>query len=225
MINSVSIQRFRTVVVTGVTGLNLILGLAALLSLSLDKTTLAAWCLLVAVLLDSADGALARHWEVSSEFGAQLDSLADMTSFIVAGAVLTFYWFSPQVPLALIVTSSSLYVLTGAIRLARFNTELKLKDEFTGMPTTAVAALVSLTYLTYPQLSSWWGIFLVVLMSSLMVSVFPYPKFCRILRYPPWFWAIMMIGAMLDLSWTIWLSAVAYIASGPAKWLFQRMKH
>ncbi|MBI3927390.1 MAG: CDP-alcohol phosphatidyltransferase family protein [Armatimonadetes bacterium] len=212
-------QGIRGMIVTGVTGLNLILGLAALLATTIGWSSIGAWCLLACVMLDFADGALARHWKVCSDFGAQLDSLADMTSFCIASSVLTFYWFSPEAPLPWIIAASALYVLSGAIRLARFNTGIKLEDEFKGMPTTAVAALVALTYLTFPQLNCWWGIALVVLLSFLMVSVFPYPKFCRMMRYPASFWGILAVGAMIDLSWTIWLSAVAYIASGPLRWL------
>lgn len=220
MSNSLALQqRVRAVIVTGVTGLNLVLGLAALLAITAGLTSFAAWCLLACVMLDAADGALARHWKVSSEFGAQLDSLADMTSFIIASAVLTFYWFSPEAPLVWIVAASSLYVLSGAVRLARFNCSLSMDGEFKGMPTTAVGALVALTYLTFPQLDCLWGISLVVLLSALMVSVFPYPKACRILRYPKWFFVLLGVGACVDLSWTIWLSAVAYILSGPLRWL------
>lgn len=209
----------RSLIVTGVTGFNLVLGLAALIATTQELPHVAAWLLLGAVLADAADGSLARHWDVTSDFGAQLDSLADMTSFIIASAVLTFYWFSPSLPLPWLAAASCMLALTGAIRLARFNVGLPVETEFQGMPTTAVAALVSLAYLTYPQLNCIWGIALVVILSLLMVSVFPYPKFCRILRYPVWFFVAVAAGCALDLSWTVWLLAVAYILSGPVNWL------
>lgn len=218
-------HKVRSLIVNGVTGLNLVLGLAALIATIQGFPNVAAWFLLAAVVADAADGSLARHWKVSSEFGAQLDSLADMTSFIVASSVLAFYWFSPDLPLPWLAAASGVLVLAGAIRLARFNVvSLPVNGQFQGMPTTAVAALVSMTYLTYPQLNHKWGVALLIMLSLLMVSVFPYPKLCRVLRYPRWIFGVMAVGAVIDLSWTLWLSAVGYILAGPVSWLQLRLR-
>lgn len=210
------------VIVTAITGMNLLLGVTALLAVTLGAPEFAAWSLLTCVALDAADGFLARHWSVSSAFGAQLDSLADMTSFIVASAVLAFYWFSPEAPLAWVVVAGSMYVLSGAFRLARYNVDGIVDNQFEGMPTTAVAALVSLTYLTYPQLDCLWGVGLMALLAILMVSVFPYPKAARMIKYPKWFFALLAVGAAISVSWTIWLANVAYIVSGPFNWARRR---
>lgn len=222
---SLAAPQIRFLIVTGFTGLNLLLGLMALLYASQDLFPLAAMCLLACVILDACDGSLARKWEVSSPFGAQLDSLADFTSFCIGSAALAYYWFSPEAPFYLIAGASSFYVFTGAVRLARFNVTadpLSPPQYFQGMPTTSVAAVVAIVYLTCPHLSSTWGALLVILLGLLMVSVFPYPKVCRLLRIPVWFWGLVALAAAVNLPWTAWTLAAAYILSGPIIWLKSR---
>lgn len=211
-------------IVTGFTGLNLLLGLIALFFIMMDVTTVAAWCLLTCVVIDAFDGMLARHWCVTSDFGAQLDSLADMTSFMVASAVLMFYWLEPDLPFALMVAASCLYVLSGAVRLARFNTSLPSSRYFQGMPTTVVAAVVAMAYLTYPQLDSLWGVALVALLTVLMVSVFPYPKLCEVRKLPAALWLVVFLGLVLSPAWALWLLALAYIVAGPSLWAYRRWR-
>ena len=93
--------RLRFLIVNGFTSFNLIIGVLSLIVAGAGHTALAAWGLLLCVLLDSCDGSLARRWQVTSEFGAQLDSLADMTSFIIASVALTYYWAQPTTPFPL----------------------------------------------------------------------------------------------------------------------------
>ncbi len=216
-------KKVQKILVTAVTGANLVLGVTALLSVTMGSPVFAAWCLLLCVALDSADGALARHWGVSSAFGAQLDSLADMTSFVVASLVLSFYWFWPAVPTASLVVAGSLYVLSGAFRLARYNVTGLVGGEFEGMPTTAAATLIALTYLTCPDFPAATGVFLLGLIAVLMVSLLPYPKGSNLLQSPPWLFALLAVGAVVDLRWTVWLAALAYLLSGPSKWFKMRL--
>ncbi len=216
------------VLVNACTGLNLVLGLAAVFAATMEHADFAAWMLLACVALDAADGFLARLWKVDSEFGAQLDSLADMTSFIIAGAVLTFYWFytpgDPGLPLFWIGSAAALYVLGGAFRLARFNSGIKVEHEFQGMPTTAVAALVAIAYLTFPEMKSQYGLCWVVALSFLMVSVFPYPKWQKFAKLPPAFYLLVAIGGLVNFDVTVWTLAIAYIFSGPLRWLQRRLR-
>src|SRR5215213_9309604 len=109
------------VMVNAFTSFNLMIGVLSLIVASRGHKVLAAWGVLLCVLLDSCDGSLARRWRVTSEFGAQLDSLADMTSFIIASVVLTYYWAQPTTPFPLLLIVCGLYTLAGAFRLARFN--------------------------------------------------------------------------------------------------------
>ncbi len=213
----------RFLIVSGFTSFNLLLGLSALLLAVADCMALAAWCLLACVLLDAVDGLLARHWNVTSAFGAQFDSLADMTSFTIASAVLFFYWLQPGMHVLMLAGASGLYVLSGAIRLARFNVSLPSTQYFQGMPTTIVAAVVATTYLAFPQLNSALGVLLVVLLALLMVSVFPYPKLSQIRKLPPLVWPMIVVGMLIHFSWTIWIIGLMYITTGPAIWLHQRI--
>ncbi|MEW6277386.1 MAG: CDP-alcohol phosphatidyltransferase family protein [Candidatus Eremiobacterota bacterium] len=207
--------------VTGCTSANLLVGMLALFAVMKGFPGMAAWCLLACVVLDALDGALAKYWNVATPFGAQLDSLADMTSFIVAGAVLAYSWLSPHMALPLVCAGSGLYVLTGAIRLARFNVTAP-GPYFTGVPTTVVTMVLSGTYLTAPQLPTAWGLALVVLLSVLMVSVFPYPKRGQLKRVPVLVWLTAAGAATVDLNLTLWLGALAYILSGPIIWLVRK---
>ncbi len=222
---NIAAPQIRFLIVTCFTGLNLVLGLMALFYATQDLMPLAALCLLACVVLDACDGSLARKWEVSSPFGAQLDSLADFTSFCIGSAALAYYWFSPETPFCLIAGASCFYVFTGAVRLARFNVTanpLCPPQYFQGMPTTSVSAVVAIAYLTCPHLSSGLGVALVILLGVLMVSMFPYPKMTRMLRFPAWFWLVVALAAAVSLPWTAWALAAAYTASGPVIWLRRR---
>ena len=222
MIRPPSTTTIRFLIVNSFTSLNLVLGLLALFAATAGLMGVAAWCLLACVALDACDGSLARHWRVTSAFGAQLDSLADMTSFCIGSGVLAYYWlYQPTVPFVLIAGASSLYMLSGAIRLARFNAALPSATHFTGMPTTFVAALMALTYLVFPRLESTVGIALIVVLAVLMVSLFPYPKLAQLRRSPRWLWPIIAVALVVNLSWALWVLALVYVATGPLIWLMR----
>lgn len=212
----------RFLIVTSVTSINIFFGVLALFASTAGNIHAAALCLLACVAIDGCDGALARHWNVTSAFGTQLDSLADMTSFTIASAVLTFYWFQPNAPFGLMVGASFLYVLSGAIRLARFNVSLPSSQYFQGLATTVASAIIATTYLAYPQLNSQWGVLLVVLLALLMVSMFPYPKFRQFRKLPAWVWGIVCGGMVINLSWTVWLASLFYMLTGPIIWVYRR---
>lgn len=137
-------------------------------SLRLEKwfpTYAAIGCYLVvlASLFDGIDGRLARLTRKTSEFGAQLDSLADVVSFGLAPALLAITVARPFVPIASLSEAQRLwwraewamfamYVCCAAMRLARFNVENE-EDEaahasFKGMPSPgAAAAMIGLVIL------------------------------------------------------------------------------
>ena len=118
-------RRLKFAIVNGCTIASLVTGLVAVfLALSGDMLNLrfAAAALLACVVFDGCDGGLARKFKVASPFGAQLDSLADLSSFGVATGIVTYQW--------LVATGASspaafgavaLVATCAAIRLARFN--------------------------------------------------------------------------------------------------------
>jgi CDP-diacylglycerol---serine O-phosphatidyltransferase len=214
--------RLRFMIVNAFTGVNLLIGVLSLIAATTGSIATAAWGLLLCVLLDTCDGSLARHWRVVTAFGAQLDSLADMTSFIIAGAGLTFYWARATGAFLPIVVVSGLYALSGAIRLARFNTSPARSDYFQGVPTTFGALVIAANYLAYPALTSGWILALVSFLAALMVSTWPYPKLVMLRRCPPWAWPVLVAGFVVSPTWTIWLLTAAYLCLGPAIWVYHR---
>jgi CDP-diacylglycerol--serine O-phosphatidyltransferase len=214
--------RLRFVIVNAFTGCNLLIGVLSLIAATTGSVATAAWGLLLCVLLDTCDGSLARRWRVTTAFGAQLDSLADMTSFIIAGTALTFFWARPTGALLPIVIVSGLYALSGAIRLARFNTSPARSDYFQGVPTTFGALVLAANYLAYPPLTSNWILALVSLLAALMVSTWPYPKIGLLRHCLPWIAPVVIAGLLISPTLTIWLLTAVYLGSGPAIWVYQR---
>ncbi len=120
-----------------VTALNLFAGfLSVVQSINEDYVT-AAWLIVVAAIMDVLDGRVARLVKSSSEFGVELDSLADISSFGFAPAVLIYksYFHSWGFFGVLICF---LPLVFGGIRLARFNTQVADVTEkdsfFKGLP-------------------------------------------------------------------------------------------
>jgi CDP-diacylglycerol--serine O-phosphatidyltransferase len=211
-------------IVNSFTGFNLLIGVLVLIVASAGQAGLAAWGLLLCVLLDSCDGSLARRWKVTSEFGAQLDSLADMTSFIIASVGLTYYWAQPTTPFLLLIAVCCLYTLSGAIRLARFNTTPKQSGYFQGMPTTGGAAVLAALYLVSPPPSAHGIVGLVALLAFLMVSSLPYPKLTTLRHCPAWFWIGVAVAACVSLHAVVWVLTTCYICLGPAVWAYRQLR-
>jgi CDP-diacylglycerol---serine O-phosphatidyltransferase len=109
--------------------------------------------IVIAAVLDSLDGRIARLLGLESKFGAQLDSLADLVSFGIAPAVLVYMWTLYHGGGAG-WTIALAFCACCAIRLARFNIQSEAADEdgapvgfFTGVPAPAAACLILLPML------------------------------------------------------------------------------
>ncbi len=163
----------------------------------------AVWFILAAVLFDSLDGRLARMGGRTSLFGAEFDSLADVVSFGIAPALMVFFlilapkegyqWFRE---LGWFV--AFIYLLCGAIRLARFNVitnpllqraEHESNKDFLGLPVPAAAGAVASLVLFLLHLSendrdlqqtTLALPVLLLLISFLMVSTIRYPSFKKV---------------------------------------------
>lgn len=104
----------------------------------------AAMAIFIAMILDGLDGRVARMTNTQSDFGAQYDSLADMISFALAPALVVYLWaLSSMGKLGWLV--AFIYVAGGALRLARFNTQVGVADKryFQGLASPAAAAVVA----------------------------------------------------------------------------------
>ena len=103
-----------------------------------------AWAILVSCVLDGLDGKIARLTGTSSEFGVQLDSLADLVAFGVTPALLIYLWQLDGYG-RLGLMACFLFMVCAALRLARFNIQTKTSGKllFTGMPTPAAGCIMA----------------------------------------------------------------------------------
>jgi CDP-diacylglycerol--serine O-phosphatidyltransferase len=211
-------RRVSFAVVNACTLASLGLGLTAIFLAMQGDVRVAAACLVACVGFDGLDGALARKLGVSSPFGAQMDSLADMCSFGLAAPVVVYASLAHTVPTAFAAVACMLVAGCAAIRLARFNVSPKDGKFFSGVPTTMAAAVLAITVLVDLPLPGVAVLGGVALLAFAMVSSFPYAKLARLVKLPPWLWALPIVGAFVDPSLTFALLVGAYLVSGPVMW-------
>lgn len=189
-----------------VTFTNLGCGFAALLLLHDGQAKIAVSLLFLATVLDFCDGFLARMAGHGSEFGKELDSLADLISFGVAPAFLAYQ--SQTGPSQLVVGAVCLmYVFCGAWRLALFNVAESGRD-FRGMPITVAGGLMTaLAYLAYLTGDWPWPILALFMvgLSGLMICRVRFVKLSRVL--------VPAIRRLPDeIRWTVVLLVIPLIA-------------
>ena len=187
----------------------------------------AIWCILAACIFDLLDGRLARLGGTDSPFGREFDSLADIVSFGVAPALLVSRVVLRDFEkLGWLV--ASIYLVCGAMRLARFNCIAAsgtpgAGKEFKGFPIPAAAGLVaSITLfmlwlnddLIEHGLTKWVLPPLLVFLSWMMFSSFKYPSFkninWRTTRSVPKFIAIL-VAISLTVMYYQWMPAVLFL--------------
>jgi len=137
----------------------------------------------IAIVLDMLDGRVARLTGTSTAFGVEFDSLADVVSFGVAPAILSFAWgLSPLGRLGW--AAGFVFVAGAAVRLARFNIQSGSQDKryFAGMPSPAAAAIPAATVFAFPEglhaINPALGVLAMVLVPGLlMVSTIRFRSF------------------------------------------------
>ena len=126
------------------TSINMFCGFFSILSASDGNYNYAAWLIFAAAIFDALDGLVARLTNSSSELGVELDSLSDIVSFGAAPSFLLYktYFYSFD---TLGIILSSLPLIAGGFRLARFNVQLVgfSKSFFLGLPIPAAALTIS----------------------------------------------------------------------------------
>ena len=178
----------------------------------------------VAVVLDGLDGRIARMTNTVSDFGREMDSLADVITFGIAPAVLAFTWGVQFVTAGGILPDhragyffAFLFLLCGAARLARFNVQTNPipknpgradRKYFVGLPIPAAAAIVAaIVYASDSVPLEWWflsvlWLALLALLSFLMVSTWRYPSFKELnLSRPRSPLTLILFGALIYLIW------------------------
>lgn len=182
----------------------------------------------VAMILDGLDGRVARMTNTESEFGVQYDSLSDMVSFGIAPGIVMYVWaFGSLGKLGLF--AAFVHTAGGALRLARFNTQVEVADKryFQGLPSPAAAAILAgalwISLELGYEVESIKYLILVLTISTglLMVSNFRYSSFKEIDlkgRVPFVVAIVVMLGigfVMAQAEIMLFVIALGYAISGP----------
>jgi CDP-diacylglycerol---serine O-phosphatidyltransferase len=188
----------------------------------------AALSILVAAVLDGVDGRIARLTRTTSAFGVQYDSLSDLIAFGLAPGILVFLWaLKPFNRFGWM--AAFLYVVCGALRLARFNVQTGIVSSkyFVGLPIPAAASIVATTILFIYQIGGTGStgylavLILIYVLSFLMVSNIPYPSFKGMKlgerRSFNFLVAVVLVFVLVALEPFVMLSVgiLGYVLSGP----------
>ncbi len=226
---------------------SIFLGFYALVLCSGDATPVqlyqAALAIFFAMFFDAFDGRVARMTKTQSDFGVQLDSLADVISFGAAPALLVYKWaLAPFGFLGLFVSFA--FAACGALRLARFNVLAARGDKgsslfFVGLPIPlAAGTIVAIVIAHFKQFGQATAaterlpvMLVVILLSFLMVSTVRYRTF-KDAHVSPKSLAVMgflvlsglVVGWITRPSFVLAVYMAAYIAMGLAESLFSHAR-
>lgn len=216
---------------------NLFCGFYSIIASMKGMYEIAAVAIIVAVVLDSMDGRIARMTHTTSRFGAEYDSLCDLISFGVAPAIMIYNWslfsFGKWGWVA-----AFLFVVCGALRLARFNVQTGIIDSkvFNGLPIPGGASVLSTFVLLfyylggegrYPSMPIMMG---VIVIAICMVSSFKYYSF-KDLNYfsrKPFMTFVMIVlilaVVVAEPQIMFFTFAFGYSLTGPAYALFKLLR-
>lgn len=222
---------------------NLSAGMVSMLFALEGHLTNAAWAIIVAIAMDIVDGRVARWTKATSQFGTEFDSLADLTSFGIAPAVLMYQLVlyslgRPGWALAVF------FPVMGALRLAWFNVRMQRGEEgsphFIGLPIPAAAGILASFVLSYELMGAGGEVTVktiplvmkrmpllfkmapltMVVLPFLMVSTIRYSNFKRLKLSRPkplQLFALIVVSLLLIMAYpqnTIFLLFLSYVGSG-----------
>lgn len=212
-----------------ITSIGLLSGFYSMVSAVTGHFEVASVMIVIAFFCDGLDGRVARASRTSSQFGVEFDSLSDVVAFGVAPAMLTFSWALRPVG-SIGIAVGGLYVLCGALRLARFNVQTATADKsrFVGLPIPGAALMIATTSLAYsyfefesPRMLCTLMVPFTLVLGGLMISRVPYPSF-KTMKFEKraqveLVIAMMVVAAMLFAmpQLTAFLLSSAYVLSGP----------
>ena len=210
------------------TTMNIFCGFYAVIAAVNGDTNAAAIAILVAAIFDALDGKIARVTHSTSRFGVEYDSLADLISFGLAPGLMIYLWaLKPLGRLGWL--AAFLFMVCGALRLARFNTQVDSvkSDYFVGLPIPAAAGMLAATVLLHHRLGIGTSankiliLMLIYILSFLMVSSIKFYSF----KKPELFKKMnfnVLVGAVLIMIFiaaqpaiALFSIGLAYIMSGP----------
>src|SRR5438094_7861576 len=217
---------------------NMFCGYACVVYAMRGEYQTAAFFVGFAIVLDMLDGRIARLTGTASAFGVEFDSLADIISFGIAPAILSFAWGLQSLG-RLGWAAGFIFVTAAAMRLARFNIQSATggdKRYFAGMPSPAAAAVPAATVYAYP-----WGLYdyrealpalaMVLVPAVLMVSTIRFRSFKNFdlqTRRPYRVLLLIALGIML-ITWlhryVLVVMAYSYLASPFIGMAITRLRH
>ena len=189
---------------------------------------IAAWFILIAAIFDALDGKVARLTGTTSQFGVEYDSLADIVSFGVAPGLLMYSWaLKPFGKFGWL--AAFLYVVCGALRLARFNVQVNTVESrrSVGLPIPAAARLVASCVLLFyhlggsGEIKKFSVVLLIYVLAYLMVSNHSYHSFKdpELVKRQPFSFLVLAIIFIIVIvaqpEIMLFSLASLYVVSGP----------
>ena len=215
-------------------------GFYAIVSSMDGRFEAAAIAVFIAMVLDGLDGRVARLTNTQSKFGAEYDSLSDMVSFGVAPALVMFSWGLADLG-KFGYTCAFIYVACGALRLAKFNTQIGLADKnyFSGLASPAAASVIA-GFIWVCHDEGWlagqvpfelsvFAACLTALIGMLMIVNVPYSSFKGLdlrgrVPFVVMFAVVLGFGVVtIDPARILLAIAVCYALSGPVLALYKKV--
>ena len=188
--------------------------------------------ILIAAVLDTLDGRMARLLKVTSKFGAELDSLSDAISFGVAPALILYYWGLHDLQ-GFGWGASLFFAVCAVLRLARFNTNLTdwppyAHNYFQGLPSPAAAGVVLLPIVVdfaftiripTPYVIGWTTIIALLMVSDIPTYSFKALRLTRKLMFLVLVAVLFTASNALVRPWqTMFILLSIYILLMPLSW-------
>ncbi|MFC1515961.1 CDP-diacylglycerol--serine O-phosphatidyltransferase [Thermodesulfobacteriota bacterium] len=222
------------------TSVNLFCGFYAVIASINGKFVAGSVAILIGVMFDILDGKIARATNTTSKFGIEYDSLADLVSFGLAPGLMIYLWaLRPLGRLGWL--AGFLFMACGALRLARFNSQVGTvsSDYFVGLPIPAGAGMSATTVLFCHKSGIAGNVNPIVILlmlytlSFLMVSTIKYnsfkkPELFRKMNFNVLVAVILIwIFIAAQPSIALFLLGLAYVTSGPffAVRQFKKARH
>ncbi len=220
------------------TSASLFSGFYAIISVWNKEFIHAAYAIIVSAVFDMLDGRIARMTGSVSRFGVEYDSLADLVAFGVAPSLLIYVWaLMPYGRLGWI--ASFLFLICGALRLARFNIQINTVEskKFNGLPIPGAALVIASAVIFYYELAGegttlkeYFVLVLTFYLAAMMVSNIKFHSFKDmdpIKRKPFSFLIIVILISILIAAkheLTLFILFIGYSLSGPIFYLYEKNK-
>ncbi len=213
---------------------NIFCGYYSILSTIQGNYIYASYAIGIAIILDMIDGRIARLTNSSTDFGLQLDSLADVISFGIAPSILVLFWGLSASDPRLAWTATFTFTICGAMRLARFNIQAEELKHFVGLPIPAGGGTVAaIVHFFEDPITNPIGANLMVagvfFLAFLMISTIRYSSLKNLTLGRKSHFSILVIALLVALIFnyskpTLLALAVLYSGSGPVYRLYSLLR-